>query len=148
MGAIASAGIQVRNEEVIERLGIPDDVVSAVAAREDAELRRRERAYRDEEPPLALEGRTVVLVDDGLATGSTMRAAIAAARRRRPEAVVVAVPTAPRATVESLRAEADAVVAAMTPEPFHAVGHSYVDFDQTTDHEVRRLVLAARTSSG
>ncbi len=144
MGAIASGGVQVRNDDVIDRLGISEEVIAAVAARESSELWRRELAYRDDRPPLEIEGRTVILVDDGLATGSTMRAALAAVRKRHPEAVVVAVPTAARATLESLRPEADAVVAAVTPQPFNAVGHSYLDFSQTGDDEVRSLLLDAQ----
>ena len=145
MGAIASGGVQVRNENVIARLDIPEAVFEAVAVSEAAELRRREQAYRDGRPPLELGDRTVILVDDGLATGSTMRAAIAAVRQKRPEAVVVAVPTAAAPTVDALRPEADAVVVALVPEPFTAVGHSYLDFSQTTDEEVRRLVLDSST---
>jgi putative phosphoribosyl transferase len=122
------------------RLGIADHAIEAVTAREQDELQRREITYRGGRPPLELAGRTVVLVDDGLATGSTMRAAIAAVRAHGPAKVVVAVPTAAQATVEALRPEADAVVVAMMPEPFAAVGHSYADFSQTSDEEVRRLV--------
>ncbi len=140
MGAIASGGVRVLNEEVIDRLGIPDETVADVAVREEEEVRRREAAYRGERPPLPVAGRTVILVDDGLATGSTMRAAITAVRKKEPLAVVVAVPTAARPTLSALRAEADDVVAAIAPEPFAAVGHSYVDFSQTSDEEVRRLI--------
>ncbi len=142
MGAIASGGVRVLNEEVIDRLGITEEIVASVARREEEELRRREEAYRGGRPPLEVAGRTVVLVDDGLATGSTMRAAVAAVREKEPAAVVVAVPTAPASTLPALRSEADAVIAAMTPEPFAAVGHSYVDFSQTSDDEVRRLILS------
>ncbi|MDQ3574511.1 MAG: phosphoribosyltransferase [Actinomycetota bacterium] len=145
MGAIASGGVQVHNAEVIARLDISDDVIAAVAAREASELQRRELAYRSGRPPLEVPGRTVILVDDGLATGSTMRAAIAAVREKGPAAVMVAVPTAAEATLAALRSEADAVVAAVTPEPFIAVGHSYLDFSQTTDEEVRRLLLGPQT---
>ena len=140
MGAIASGGVRVLNEEVISRLEIPDEVVAAVTHREEEELRRRELAYREGRPPLDVTGRPVILVDDGLATGSSMRAAIAAVRQKEPAEVVVAVPTAAESTVAALSAEADAVVSAITPEPFAAVGHSYVDFSQTGDDEVRRLV--------
>lgn len=143
MGAIASGGVQVRNEDVISRLEIPEPTFAAVAAAEAAELARRELAYRGDRPPLELADRTVVLVDDGLATGATMRAAVAAVRQRNPAAVVVAVPTAARPTVDALRSEADQLVVAVVPEPFLAVGHSYLDFSQTTDEEVRRLVLAS-----
>ena len=142
MGAIASGDVRVLNDEVIDRLGITEDIVEAVAVREEQELRRREAAYRGGQPPLDVAGRTVILVDDGLATGSTMRAAVAAVRQKEPAEVVVAVPTAAAATLPVLRSTADHVVAAMTPEPFAAVGHSYVDFSQTSDDEVRRLVLS------
>ncbi len=145
MGAIASGGVQVLNAEVIARLGIPDEAIAAVAASEATELQRRELAYRSGRSPLEIPGRAVILVDDGLATGSTMRAAVAAVREKGPAAVMVAVPTAAEATLAALRSEADAVVAALTPEPFMAVGHSYVDFSQTTDEEVRRLLLSPRT---
>ncbi len=145
MGAIASGGVQVRNESVIARLGIPEEVFEAVSVAEAAELRRREQAYRDGRAALEIGGRTVILVDDGLATGSTMRAAIAAVRLKLPKAVVVAVPTAAATTVDAVRPEADAVFVALVPEPFTAVGHSYLDFSQTTDEEVRRLVLGSRT---
>ena len=140
MGAIASGGIQVLNDEVIARLDIPEEAIDAAAAREGRELQRREIAYRGDRPPAEITGRTAILVDDGLATGSTMRAAVAAVRTRRPASVVVAVPTAPNASVAMLGLEADAVVVASTPEPFTAVGHSYVDFSQTGDDEVRRLI--------
>ena len=140
MGAIASGGVRVLNDAVIERLGIHDHTVAAVTAREEQEVRRRELAYRGERPPLDLTGRTVVLVDDGLATGSTMRAAVAAVRGQGARSVVVAVPAGALATVDRLRSEADDVVCAVTPEPFYAVGQCYTDFSQTSDDEVRRLV--------
>lgn len=148
MGAIASGGVRVLNDEVVRRLEITEEVVASVARREEEELRRREDAYRGGRPPLDVTGRTAILVDDGLATGSTMRAAIAAVRQKGPEAVVVAVPTAAAPTLPALRSEADEVVAAMVPEPFIAVGNSYVDFSQTTDEEVRRLVLSGEAVDG
>ena len=144
MGAIASGGVQVLNHEVIARLEVTEDAIAAVATREGRELWRRETAYRGDRPPAEITGRAVLLVDDGLATGSTMRAAVAATRARNPASVVVAAPTAPQATVASLRSEADDVIVATTPEPFTAVGHSYVDFSQTSDDEVRRLIRAAQ----
>ena len=140
MGAIASGSVQVRNEGVIDRLHISEDVINTVIAAETAELRRRELAYRGERPPLEVTGRTVILVDDGLATGSTMRAAVAAVRPRDPEAVVVAVPTAAEATLAVIAVEVDALVVAHTPEPFSTFGHSYLDFAQITDDTVRRLL--------
>ncbi len=142
MGAIATGGVLVRNEEVVAHLQISEEAFSAGVAREAGELRRRELAYRAGRSALEVSGRTVILVDDGLATGSTMRAAVAAVRQRGPEEVVVAVPTAAQERLETLRAEADTVLAALTPDPFTAVGQSYLDFSQTGDDEVRRLLLA------
>jgi putative phosphoribosyl transferase len=144
MGAIASGGARVLNEELVETLGIPEALIDAVAAREEEELRRRERLYRGERPPPEVEGKTVILVDDGLATGSSMRAAVAALRRLRPARIVVAVPTAPVSTCEELRPEVDELVCARTPQPFDAVGIWYENFNQTTDEEVRRLLAEAR----
>ena len=143
MGAIASGGGRVLNDEVVRALNIPDRVIDAVAAREAQELARRERLYRGGRPPLDVRGRTVILVDDGLATGATMQAAVKAVRQQRPARLVVAVPIAPPETCEELRTEADEVICAVTPEPFHAVGLWYQDFSQTTDEEVRDL-LAGR----
>ena len=143
MGAIASGGAQLRNEEVMAHIPISEEDFSAAVARESEELRRREMTYRAGRPALEVTGRTVILVDDGLATGSTMRVAVAALRHRAPEEVVVAVPTAPQERLEVLRSEADAVVSARTPDPFNAVSQSYMDFSQTSDDEVRRLLLGA-----
>jgi predicted phosphoribosyltransferase len=143
MGAIASGGVYVLNDEVVQALRIPSRVIEAVAARELRELGRRERAYRDGRPAPVVRGRTVILVDDGLATGSTMRAAVAALRRLGPARVVVAVPTAAPATCAELRREADECACAITPEPFYAVGLWYEDFSQTTDDEVRDLLARA-----
>jgi putative phosphoribosyl transferase len=149
MGAIASGGVRVLNEDVVRYLGISDEVIELVAAAEQLELLRRERAYRDDRPAPDLRGRTVILVDDGLATGSTMRAAARALRRLEPARIVVAVPVAAEQTCEELRAEVDEVVCAETPEPFRGVGLWYEDFSQTTDEEVReRLALAALEQSG
>jgi predicted phosphoribosyltransferase len=141
MGAIATGGVQVRNEEVIARLQIGEEEFSAVAAREGEELRRRELTYRAGRPALEVTGRHVILIDDGLATGSSMRAAVAALRHRQPEEVVVAVPTAPHDRLMVLRSEADTVISARTPDPFTAVSESYLDFTQTSDEEVRGLLL-------
>jgi len=141
MGAIASGGVLVRNTSVIDRLQIPDDVLDAVRAEENRELQRRESAYRGDRSPVDVKGCTAILVDDGLATGSSMRAAVEAVRQKGPDAVVVAVPTAAAATLDVLRQETDAVIVALTPDPFISVGHSYLDFSQTTDDEVRDLLV-------
>jgi predicted phosphoribosyltransferase len=140
MGAIASGGVRVLNDDVVRWYGISHDAIEAVAREEERELVRRERAYREGREPVPIEGRIAVLVDDGLATGSTMRAAVKAARQLRPSAVVVAVPVGARETCDELSAIADEVVCVRTPEPFAAVGQWYLDFDQTTDEEVRRLL--------
>jgi predicted phosphoribosyltransferase len=146
MGAIASGGVCVLNDDVVEALRIPDRAIKAVAARERRELERRERNYRDDRPPADVRGRTVIVVDDGLATGSTMRAAVAALRRLGPARVIVAVPTAAPATCEELRQVADDCVCAITPQPFYAVGLWYEDFSPTTDGEVRALLERAEDS--
>jgi predicted phosphoribosyltransferase len=143
MGAIASGGIRVINEDVVGALRIPPYVIDAVAASEQVELERRERVYRGDRPAPEVAGRTVVLVDDGLATGSTMRAAALALRQRQPASIVVAVPVAAAEACEDFRAEADSVVCAATPEPFFGVGRWYDDFSQTTDEEVRELMQRA-----
>src|SRR3981189_1299213 len=136
MGAIATGGVRVLNDRLVERLDIPDHVIDGVAEREQRELTRRERLYRGGRPPLDVRGRTVILVDDGLATGATMHAAIAALRQLQPARIVVAVPTASPEICEEMKAEADDVICATTPEPFHAVGRWHQDFSQTTDEEV------------
>jgi predicted phosphoribosyltransferase len=143
MGAIASGGVRVLNPRVVAQLGIPDAAIERVAQREQAELERREHAYRGDRPPPSVQGCTVILVDDGLATGSTMRAAAAALKAMGPRRLVVAVPVAAAETCDELRGEVDQVVCAMTPEPFYAVGLWYEDFAQTTDDEVRELLAAA-----
>jgi predicted phosphoribosyltransferase len=140
MGAIASGGVRVLNEEVVRVLDVPDDVLRAVTAEEEWELERRERLYRGDRPLPSVSGKTVILIDDGLATGSSMRAAVAALRRLGPARIVVAVPVASADTCEEMRNEVDEVVCAETPEPFHAVGLWYEDFSQTTDEEVRELL--------
>ena len=131
------------NDDVIAMYRPSAAAIDAVTRAELAELQRRERAYRDGRRPLPVEGRTVILVDDGLATGSTMRAAVLAMRRLRPARVIVAVPVGARETCDALRAVADDVVCALVPEPLSAVGLWYIDFSQTTDDEVRQLLSAA-----
>ena len=143
MGAIASGGVRVLNEDVVRMLRISDDVIDAVGAEERQELERRERTYRGNRPAPDVRGRTVILVDDGLATGSTMRAAIAALRQQRPARIVVAVPVGAPETCAEFQGEADEAVCARTPEPFYAVGLWYGDFSQTTDEEVHDLLERA-----
>jgi putative phosphoribosyl transferase len=143
MGAIASGGVRVLNEDVLRTVRVDPRTVERVAARAQAELERRERAYRGDRPPLDVRGRTVILIDDGLATGSTMRAAALALRQQGPERLVVAVPVAARETCDDFRHEVDDIVCAMTPEPFYAVGLWYEDFAQTSDDEVRDLLARA-----
>jgi erythromycin esterase-like protein/adenine/guanine phosphoribosyltransferase-like PRPP-binding protein len=144
MGAVATGDIRVLNDQIVRDLRIPDYVIDQVAAEGGEELARRERAYRGGRSPLEVRGRTVILVDDGLATGATMRAAVKALRQHEPARIIVAVPTASPDTCEELRAEVDEVVCAITPEPFYAVGYWYEDFTQTTDQEVRELLARAR----
>jgi len=150
MGAIATGGVRVLNEDVVRALDLPDEVIDEVTAREQQELKRRERMYRGDRPPPDVRGRTVILVDDGLATGSTMRAAVAALRQMQPACIIVAVPVGAPETCAELQDEADEVVCARAPEPFYAVGVWYGDFSQTTDEEVRDLLerAAERTPIG
>jgi putative phosphoribosyl transferase len=143
MGAIASGGVRILSNDIVDALGIPDRLIATVAANEEHELVRREKAYRDDRPPPDVRGKTVILVDDGLATGSTMRAAAAAINAQHPERLVIAVPVAPQETCESLLRDADDVVCATIPQPFVAVGIWYDDFTQTTDTEVRELLRRA-----
>jgi putative phosphoribosyl transferase len=143
MGAIASGGVRVLNEEIVNYLRIPDVVIDAVAAREQRELERRERAYRDERPTPDFKDRVVILVDDGLATGSTMRAAAASLRLQQPRRIVVAVPVSSRETCEEFRSEVDEIVCVYTPEHFQGVGLWYEDFSQTSDEQVRELLKLA-----
>src|SRR3982075_319563 len=145
MGAVATGGVLVLNDQLVERLGIPQHIIDAVAARERQELARRERLYRSGRPPLDVRGRPVILVDDGLATGATMHAAIQALRQQNPARIVVAVPTASPETCEEMRARADDVICGITPEPFDAVGRWYRDFSQTTDEEVGFLLARRNT---
>jgi len=147
MGAVATGGVRVLNDQVVGSLRIPDYVIAAVAAKEQQELARRERLYRSNRPPPDVRGRTVILVDDGLATGATMLAAIKALRQQQPARIVVAVPTASPETCEELKAEVDEIICAVTPEPFYAVGLWYDDFSQTTDDEVRDLLARSKQTS-
>jgi predicted phosphoribosyltransferase len=147
MGALASGGVRVLNDDVLTWYPTSPSTIDAVARGEQRELERRERAYRDGRPLVPVEGRMAILVDDGLATGSTMRAAVLAVRRLHPARVVVAVPVGASPTCEALREIADEVVCASTPEPFTAVGLWYDDFSQTTDEEVRQLLAAHRSDA-
>jgi putative phosphoribosyl transferase len=144
MGAIASGGVPVWNDDVLRYLnGVPRRDIDAVVAHEQEELERREKSYRGARPPLELAGRTAIVVDDGLATGSTMRAAVRAIRKMDPRAIIVAVPVAATSTCAEFRAEVDDIVCLRTPEPFTAVGLWYEDFSQTTDEEVHALLDAS-----
>jgi predicted phosphoribosyltransferase len=143
MGALASGGVRVLNEDVVRELDIPAETIEAVTAAEQQELLRREQLYRDGRPAPDVRGRTVILIDDGLATGSTMRAAVAALREQGPARIVVAVPVAAPSTCREFRDVADDIVCAITPEHFYAVGMWYQDFSQTTDDEVRELLARA-----
>lgn len=146
MGAISSGGLCVVKAEVVEMFDIPTDVIEAIAKRELHEIERREKLYRAGQPALPLHGKTVILVDDGVATGATMLAAVKATRRESPARVIVAAPVAVAASCEELRQEADEVVCLRTPEPFYAVGLWYEDFAQMTDAEVTQLLTQARQS--
>ena len=145
MGAIASGGIRVLNDNVISYLRMPVEVVDEITAEEFTELERRERVYRGTHAPVDVTGQTVIIVDDGLATGSTMRAAVKALRKKNPKKIVVAVPVGARETCDSFKNEVDTIaVCAITPEPFNAVGLWYRDFSQTTDAEVQQLLRRAQ----
>jgi len=145
MGAIATGGVVVINHEVVDGLRIPREMVEDEIARERMELTRRESLYRGDRAPIDVSGRTVILIDDGLATGSTMRAAVRALRRMDPAAIVVAVPTAAPSTCEEFRSIADECICTITPEPFRAVGLWYENFEQTGDEEV--IDLLARSAA-
>ncbi|MFP2928844.1 phosphoribosyltransferase [Pyxidicoccus sp. 3LG] len=148
MGAIASGDVRVVNRDVVDQLDIPQEAIDATAEREGRELQRREQSYRGGRPPPDVKGRTVIIVDDGLATGTTMRAAVAALRQLGPARIVVAVPVGAVESCEDLAAEADEVVCARKPEPFYAVGLWFRDFAQTTDDEVRDLLVSAAMQRG
>jgi putative phosphoribosyl transferase len=145
MGAIGPGGVRVLNQEVVDSLRITADTIAAVAREEQAELERREAAYRENRPPADVDGHVVILVDDGLATGSSMRAAVEAMRARFPARIVVGVPVGARETCQDIGHSAEEVVCALTLWPFFAVGQWYDDFGQTTDDEVRDLL---RQSAG
>ena len=147
MGAIASGGVRVLNDDVIRQLAIAPGVIDRVAKSELAELERRERAYRGSRPPLDVRNHTIVIVDDGLATGSTMRAAVEALKQMQPRAIHVAVPVGARETCARFRREVDDIVCLRTPEPFQAVGLWYRNFDQTTDEEVHELLARAASAT-
>ena len=142
-GAVATGGTRVLNRDVVDTLQIPDRVINQIAVKEQAELECRERAYRGDRPAPEINGKTVVLVDDGLATGSTMRAAATALRQRAPARLVIGVPIAAPHICDEFRDEVDEIVCAITPEPFYAVGLWYHDFSQTSDGEVRDLLARA-----
>ena len=144
MGAIATGGVRVVNHDVVRALGLTAEMLDQAAAAEGRELDRRQRSYRGQRPEPAIAGRTVILVDDGLATGSTMRAAVAALRLQGPARLVVAVPVAAPATCAELAREVDEIVCCATPEPFLSVGRFYDDFAQTSDEEVTERLAAAR----
>jgi putative phosphoribosyl transferase len=139
-GAVASGGVRVLNDDVVRTLPLPPRVIEEIGDREQLELARHERVLRGDRPPLEVAARVVVLVDDGIATGSSMRAAVQALRLRGPSEVIVAAPVAPRETCEALAREVDRVVCTRMPSPFRAVGNWYEDFGQTTDDEVRALL--------
>jgi putative phosphoribosyl transferase len=140
MGAIASGGVRFLDEDAVRQLGISALAIERVARAEQVELERRERSYRGSQPAPKVAGRTVILVDDGLATGSTMRAAVEALRHQKPERLVIGVPVGAQESCEELKREADEVVCAATPHPFRAVGLWYRNFPQTTDGEVQELL--------
>jgi putative phosphoribosyl transferase len=143
MGAIATGGVQVWNTRLVEALKVPESVIERVAAAEGEELARREMLYRDERPPPEIRGRRVILIDDGLATGTSMQAAVVALRRHEPVRVVVGVPIAAPESCDAFRSEVDEIICAVTPEPFLAVGYWYDDFSPTSDAEVRELLEGA-----
>lgn len=147
MGAIASGGVRVLNREVLGMLPVMPKMIETVAAREQRELERRERSYRGSRPPLDVRQKAVIIVDDGLATGSTMRAAVAALRKMQPQSVLVAVPVAAPQTVDEFRNEGIDILCLRTPEPFQAVGLWYEDFSQTTDEEVQELLERATAAA-
>lgn len=143
MGAIATGGIRILNHEIVRVLQIPDHVIDRATEQEQEELRRRERAYRGDRPPPEVHGKTVILIDDGLATGASMRAAVAALHQQEPARIVVAVPVAAEDTCAEFKHQVDDIICASTPEPFLGVGRWYEDFAQMTDQEVREILERA-----
>lgn len=143
MGAVATGGVRVLNKPVIEAFQISEDAIETETRKEREELERRERLYRGERPPLDVSNRTVLLIDDGIATGSTIKAAIAALKKQKAGRIVVAVPVAPASTIEELKTEVDEVICVSTPEFFFAISVWYNDFPQTTDEQVRELIKKA-----
>jgi Predicted phosphoribosyltransferases len=140
MGAIASGGVRIMNQDVLRSISISRDDIQAIAQREEEELKRRETAYRNNRPRLDLKNYTVILVDDGLATGATMRAAVVALRKHDPQKIIIAVPTASPDTCAEFQAKVDEIICGITPSPFNAVGLWYDDFSQTSDEEVQQLL--------
>lgn len=140
MGAIATGKVRILDQFLIQMYGVRPEEIDRITEKEERELERRERAYRDDRPPPEVKGHTVILIDDGLATGSTMRAAVEALREEGAQKIVVAVPVAPIDTCAAMRGEVDEIVCAVTPEPFRAVGIWYADFSETSDDEVRELL--------
>lgn len=143
IGAIASGGVRVLNQDIIRILSIPDEVVEFIVRREGQELERREKLYRGGRAMPEIRDRTIILIDDGLATGASMRAAIEGVRAQHPARIVIAVPTAAIETYEALQDEVDEILCMITPEPFYGVGYWYQDFSQITDEEVRNLLQEA-----
>lgn len=148
MGAIASGDVVVLNEHVLAQTGITDEALGEVAERERLELERREHLYRGDRPLPEITGRTIILIDDGLATGASVRAAVAALRRQQPGRLIVAVPVAAASTCDLLRPEVDELICLAVPNPFYGVGAWYADFSQTTDDQVRTLLEHARSFAG
>lgn len=146
MGAIASGGVRVLNQDIVQALHLTEATIECVAQKEQQELERRERLYRDDRPAPDLHGRTVILVDDGLATGATMRAAIRALQQQQPARLVVGVPVSSSETCQEIGSEVDEIVCVETPRPFYSVGLWYNNFPQTTDEEVRDLLSKTSTS--
>jgi putative phosphoribosyl transferase len=144
MGAIASGGVQVLNHDIIKALQIPESIINTVAAKEQRELERREKFYREDTPPIDVTNKTVILIDDGLATGATMRAAAEALRQQKVTSIVIAVPVAAESTCRELSRLVDDMICVLTPEPFYGVGYWYDDFSQTSDTEVIELLRKAR----
>ena len=147
IGAIASGGVRIVNESTLRDYGVSREQLDSVAEAEQRELERREHRYRGDRPRLDVRGKTIILIDDGLATGSTMRAALAALRQEGPARIVVAVPAAPPETCVEMQSIVDDMICLVTPEPFYAVGLWYEDFAQTTDDEVRELLTRAAVTS-